>query len=124
MIGTMEAFNDQQKKDLKILIRFIALYCRSKHGNGLQDKSSLVLPADLDNVVKAEVHLCSDCMALVGYAMDKRRKCPLQPKPSCKKCPIHCYSKANRDKIRDVMAFSGKRMILRGRLDLLWHYLT
>ena len=74
------------------------------------------------NPGKKAVYLCGDCAALVNYAMDKRRKCPLDPKPSCKHCPIHCYGKAYRTKMREVMAFSGKRLILRGRLDLLWHY--
>jgi hypothetical protein len=55
--------------------------------------------------------------------MEKRRRCPLDPKPSCKNCHIHCYSKEYRAQIREIMAFSGRRLILRGRLDYLWHYL-
>jgi hypothetical protein len=54
--------------------------------------------------------------------MKKRALCPLDPKPACKDCHIHCYTKEYRQQIRTIMAYSGKRMILRGRLDYLWHY--
>jgi hypothetical protein len=68
------------------------------------------------------VTLCADCRALVEYALLKRRRCPLDPKPSCKHCHIHCYSKEHREQMKHIMAFSGRKMILRGRLDYLWHY--
>jgi hypothetical protein len=32
-------------------------------------------------------------------------------KPTCEKCPIHCYTPEMRDKIRKVMRYSGLRMI-------------
>jgi hypothetical protein len=122
-MGAMEQFNEKQKKDLKILITFIGIYCRSRHAGTSTGKKPLALPPELGGIFKKDVHLCSECASLVAYAVEKRRKCPLEPKPSCKKCPIHCYSKEYRARIREVMAFSGRHMILRGRLDLLWHYL-
>lgn len=93
----------RQEKDIKVLATFISTYCRGKHRS-------------------AKGELCSDCSELLSYAEMKRRKCPLDPKPSCKHCPIHCYGKGQRAKIREVMAYSGRRLLLRGRLDLLWHY--
>jgi hypothetical protein len=96
--------NDQkQEKDLKVLSTFIGTYCRGKHQSP-----------------KGE--LCQSCTELLDYARLKRRKCPLDPKPSCKHCTIHCYAKAQRAMIREVMAYSGRRLLLRGRLDLLWHH--
>ncbi|GAB7024826.1 nitrous oxide-stimulated promoter family protein [Geotalea toluenoxydans] len=118
----MEQFTNKQKKDLKVLITFVSFYCRARHGKNAE-QSPLALPAELNSTFKRNMHLCGECAGLVAYAIEKRRRCPLDPKPSCKKCPIHCYSKEYRAKIREVMAFSGKRMIMRGRLDLLWHYL-
>jgi hypothetical protein len=69
-----------------------------------------------------ETFLCSECAEVARHAMEKRRNCPLEPKPSCKKCPVHCYGRDCRAKIREIMAFSGRRMILRGRVDYLRHY--
>lgn len=93
----------QQEKDIRVLASFIGVYCRGKHRSP-----------------KGE--LCPECRGLMEYARMKREKCPLDPKPACKHCPIHCYGKAQRAAIREVMAYSGRRLLLRGRLDLLWHY--
>lgn len=91
------------EKDIEVLASFIGCYCRGKHGG-------------------PKGGLCAGCAELLGYAQAKRRKCPLDPKPACKECPIHCYGKGQRAQIREVMSYSGRRLLLRGRLDLLWHY--
>jgi hypothetical protein len=49
--------------------------------------------------------------------------CPLEEKPVCKHCHVHCYRKGHREKVREIMRFSGRALIRKGRLDLLWHYL-
>jgi len=41
----------------------------------------------------------------------------------CKHCPEHCYAPRYRAQIREVMRYSGPRLVLRGRLDYLWHLL-
>jgi Nitrous oxide-stimulated promoter len=115
----MEQFTSSQKKDIKVLVKFTEVYCGMKHG----DRSVYALESDLAGLFKHGVHLCPDCRALLDYALKKRSNCPLDPKPSCKHCHIHCYSREYRAKISEVMAFSGRRMIMRGRLDYLWHYL-
>lgn len=117
----MEQFTGIQAKELKVLISFVQIFCRSKHGKE-GTRAAVGLPGELRSRFRKDVCLCGECAALVDHAQEKRRKCPLDPKPSCKHCRIHCYSKEYRGKIRQVMAFSGKRLILRGRLDLLWHY--
>ncbi|MCA1928018.1 MAG: nitrous oxide-stimulated promoter family protein [Calditerrivibrio sp.] len=91
------------KKDAKLLKSFIVAYCRVKHGS---DGKSL----------------CHDCRALLEYALKRDEKCPLDPKPKCKDCKIHCYKPEMRDKIKDVMKFSGIYYIKRGRIDYLFHY--
>jgi len=115
----MDQFTDAQKKDIKIIISFVRVYCGLKHGN----LEEVALPADVAPLFGKGLRLCADCRDLVAYALEKRRKCPLDPKPSCKRCHIHCYSKDYRARIREIMAFSGRRMVMRGRLDYLWHYL-
>jgi hypothetical protein len=113
----MEQFTSAQKKDLKVLLNFVRVFCRAKHNSG----ERIEIPAG--EIASGKILLCPDCAVLVTYALEKRRKCPLDPKPSCKNCHIHCYSKEYRARIREIMAFSGRRMIMRGRLDYLWHYL-
>jgi hypothetical protein len=67
---------------------------------------------------------CGHCQDLLAYALKRLEQCPHNPKPACKHCEIHCYKPAYREKIREVMRYSGKRIILHGRFDLLWHYLS
>ena len=115
----MEQFTSRQKKDLKVLMSFVRVFCSLKHDHQVET----ALPQELAGMFKKGLLLCPDCRTLVEYALEKRSKCPLDPKPSCKKCHIHCYSREYRARIREIMAFSGRRMIMRGRLDYLWHYL-
>jgi hypothetical protein len=42
----------------------------------------------------------------------------------CKKCHTQCYNRNYREKVREVMRFSGPYLIKRGRLDLIYHYLA
>lgn len=114
----MEQFTRAQKKDLKVLATFIHVYCESRH----REEGNVPLPEEMAEMCGKDVRLCSGCRALLDYALQKRRTCPLDPKPSCKNCHIHCYSKEYRAKIREIMAFSGRKMIMRGRVDYLWHY--
>lgn len=117
MIGHMERLNNEQLKDLKVLMRFIEVYCRGNHPASEKHETTITELGE-----KKGVSLCSECTALLSYSVMKRRKCPLDPKPSCKHCKIHCYSTEQRSKIREVMAYSGRRMIMRGKIHYLWHY--
>ncbi len=112
----MEQFTDTQKKDLKILVRFVRIYCGAKHEG--QEK----VLGEVSDIAGSDTLLCRECAAVVEHALEKRRRCPLDPKPSCKNCSIHCYGRGHRERIREIMAFAGRRMILRGRIDYLRHY--
>ena len=58
--------------------------------------------------------LCPECTALRDYARQRLQKCPFQQgKPTCAKCPVHCYKPAMRQRIREVMRFAGPRMLYR-----------
>lgn len=51
--------------------------------------------------------------ALSQYAMQRSDKCPfMETKTFCSNCRVHCYKPEMREKIREVMRFSGPRMIL------------
>ena len=58
--------------------------------------------------------ICNDCKTLADYADLRLEKCPYQEdKPACNKCPIHCYRSIEREQIKQVMRFSGPKMIFR-----------
>jgi hypothetical protein len=58
--------------------------------------------------------LCTDCVELRQYAFARLEKCRYQDdKPTCAKCPVHCYRPEMREKVRVVMRYSGPRMMLR-----------
>jgi hypothetical protein len=71
-----------------------------------------------------EGHLCADCESLMQYAERRLEKCPYGPdKPTCAKCPIHCYKPAQREEARAIMRFAGPRMPWRHPLKALQHLL-
>ena len=56
---------------------------------------------------------CAECNGLSAYAMARLDRCVYKDeKPTCKKCPVHCYRSDMRATMRDVMIYSGPRMLL------------
>lgn len=83
----------KRQREKKIVALMIKLYCRKKHGT--------------------KNELCPDCKALSEYAAQRSDKCPfMESKTFCSNCKVHCYKPDMREKIREVMRFSGPRMIL------------
>jgi hypothetical protein len=77
----------------KTVEKMVLLYCRKQHG--------------------AQTGLCQECDELLRYARHRLETCPFQEgKTTCAECPVHCYQHDMREKIREVMRFSGPRMIL------------
>lgn len=75
----------------RIVSDMIALYCRKKHGSK---------------------EICEQCRALIDYAQMRTRRCPhMAEKSFCSQCKTHCYSPQMREQIREVMRFSGPRML-------------
>ena len=93
------------KREHETVSKMIALYCRSHH-NPLSG------------------HLCPDCRSLAEYAHQRIDRCIYGfDKPTCAKCPIHCYKPDRREEIRQVMRFSGPRMLLLHPILALRHLL-
>jgi hypothetical protein len=44
-------------------------------------------------------------------------------KPTCAKCPVHCYQSDRREQIKAVMRYAGPRMMLEHPWLSLWHLL-
>lgn len=92
------------ENEKRMVAKMIALYCKAHH--------------------RTE-GLCSDCAELTRYAHKRLSRCAYQEqKTSCSKCPTHCYKPDMRSRIKDVMRYSGKRMLLHAPLDTLRHLLA
>ena len=82
---------NRQEKD--VIEKMIHIYCKGKH--------------------KSESCPCEECEELKEYAFQRLSRCAYgENKPTCKKCPIHCYKPAMKEKIRLVMKYAGPRMVL------------
>jgi hypothetical protein len=109
-------------RDLRTLALFIQLYCRYQHAKS--HKQVVSIPThDVTAIAGKPIVVCPECAKLLTHAFVKRSCCPMDPKPMCKHCPNHCYHPKYRQQIREVMKYSGKAMLLRGRLDYLFHLL-
>jgi peptide methionine sulfoxide reductase MsrA len=92
--------NESEKKVVTIMIH---MYCRSKHGN----KNTL----------------CYECEELKNYAQSRLEHCPYgDNKPTCNTCPIHCYRRDMKVRIKEVMRFSGPRMLFVHPIETLKHF--
>lgn len=88
-MSNVETKRQREKQTVALMIR---IYCRKNHGvrNGL----------------------CPQCQQLHDYAALRSDKCPfMETKTFCSNCRVHCYKPEMREKIREVMRFSGPRMI-------------
>jgi hypothetical protein len=57
---------------------------------------------------------CTQCREFLDYAARRLEKCPYgEAKPTCAKCPVHCYKRAQREQARVIMRYAGPRMTLR-----------
>ncbi len=122
MPAIFEKLDDKKAKDIKVLSGFVSIYCRENHRTA--EKSAFPVKDErLRKVLEKEkLVLCPECSKLLHHGIAKLMLCPWDPKPMCKKCETHCYAPGYREKIREVMRFSGTYLIKHGRLDLLIHY--
>ncbi|NEZ47118.1 nitrous oxide-stimulated promoter family protein [Clostridium niameyense] len=90
------------EKEKNIVELMIKIYCRKNHG--CKDK------------------LCPQCEQLKEYAHLRLSNCKFgDKKSSCKKCPIHCYKKDMKEKIKKVMRFSGPRLLIYNPIAVIKH---
>jgi hypothetical protein len=67
-----------------------------------------------DHHGEAAAHPCPSCADFLAYAERRLGKCPYgQQKPTCSNCPVHCYKPAPREFAKEVMRYSGPRMMTR-----------
>ena len=87
------------------------------------DRTGDINQADNSNRT-ATSPLCPECAALLDYAHRRLDSCRFgNDKPSCRKCPVHCYRADMRERIRTVMRWAGPRMIFRHPMAATRHLL-
>lgn len=68
--------------------------------------------------------MCDECESLLAYAHKRLDYCQFgEDKPTCRKCPVHCYNPAKREMIRKVMRYSGPRIALRAPVEWVKHWI-
>ena len=68
---------------------------------------------------------CQDCQDFVEYAHTRLDRCPYgQDKPTCNKCPVHCYKPHMKAKAREIMIYAGPRMLLPHPIMAIRHLLS
>jgi uncharacterized CHY-type Zn-finger protein len=96
---TMSNRIEKEKITVKTMI---AIYCKAHHTN-----------RDI---------LCSECNEMLEYAEYRLNQCPFaDKKPTCAKCLLHCYKPQMRDKIKNIMRYSGPRMFIKHPLLAIHH---
>ena len=94
---------EREKKTLAAMLR---IYCQPHHES-------------------FDKQLCPDCRQLREYADQRLQKCPFgEEKGPCSQCEIHCYKPEMRERIRDVMRYSGPRMLSRHPVLALSHLIN
>lgn len=97
------------EKEKRTVAAMVRLYCR---GNGHTSCAD---------------GLCPECHLLLDYAHKRLEHCKYGgEKPSCTRCPVHCYKSDMRRQICQVMRYSGPRMLLHDpvlAIEHLWDFL-
>lgn len=96
----MIIFKSRIEREKITVEKMIRLYCKLNHEN----------------------NLCGYCDEIIDYAMNRLDKCPYSnDKPACTNCPVHCYNKQMRDKIKEIMRFSGPKMMFHHPVLAVFH---
>ena len=79
------------RREWKTVTAMVRIYCRDQHRGAI----------------------CPDCQELMSYVNLRLTRCRFgEEKPTCAKCPVHCYQRDRREQIKAVMRYAGPRMIL------------
>lgn len=82
-----------RRLEIETVQKMIMIYCNEMH-----------------NSEKNE--LCTDCSILFDYAKHRIDKCFYgDKKPVCSKCKVHCYKPEKRSEIKEIMQYSGPKML-------------
>jgi len=100
---TIALANKRLGREWETMEAMIKIHCRDHHGASA---------------------LCAECQQLLDYAGVRLERCRFgAEKPTCAKCPVHCYQRARREQVKAVMRYAGPRMLWEHPLMSLRHWL-
>lgn len=88
--------HSEANKDLKTLEAIGRIYC-SAHHDGEKDAAGL----------------CPSCREAVDATIARVEACPFGHEGNCQDCTVHCQRGEAQQRIREIMAYSAPRMLLR-----------
>lgn len=101
----------RRAREERTVSQMIALYCAGNHADRPRDARAV-----------CGEPLCAECAVLDEYAALRTRRCrKMDVKTSCDACENHCYKPEMRERIRDVMRYSGPRMLGRHPVAAIRH---
>ena len=104
--SNMSKVEKKRQKEQYVVEEMVRLYCRKNHKEQYAEQKNM----------------CSKCQALADYAKARSEHCPfMENKTFCANCKVHCYKLDMREQIRQVMRFSGSRMLLYHPILAIWH---
>ena len=90
-------------RELKTITAMVKIYCCNHH-----------------DCPKGSI--CKSCAEFLEYAEYRLTHCPFnERKPTCGKCTIHCYNKEMQTKAKEIMRYSGPRMLWNHPIMALFH---
>ena len=103
----------RRAREMTVISQMIAMYCAGNHGQRVREAKAHCGEA-----------LCDECKAIDDYAVTRTRRCrSMEKKTTCEECGNHCYGAAERARIREIMRWSGPRMMTKHPIAALRHVL-
>ena len=94
--------NSRIDKEKDIISLMIRMYCTRKHN--VKDR------------------ICDECKSLLDYAIVRLSNCKYgNSKSSCGRCKTPCYKPEMKIKIKEVMRYSGPRIIIYKPMEFVRH---
>lgn len=104
---TQTQLSSRIKREIQTIQAMISLYCSAHHPKRTKTSGS---------------GSCAECTALLDYSIGRLSNCKHQGnKPTCGQCSIHCYRPEMQTKIREIMGYSGPRMIWKHPIMAIQH---
>jgi len=102
--GESDLASPRLAREWKTMSAMVRIYCRDQH--------------------QSAGGLCPECRQFLDYAGLRLERCRFgEEKPTCAKCPVHCYQRERRGQARVIMRYSGPRMIWEHPVMSLHHWL-
>lgn len=94
--------NRRLAREWNTVSAMLQIYCRDQHGGGL----------------------CQECLELANYVSLRLHRCHFgEEKPTCARCPVHCYQRERREQIKAMMRHAGPKMLWEHPWLSLWHFI-